>query len=509
MRKAIAILLVLSMALALTACGGDPAPAQSAAPSEAPVKDTFVSMTERTADSYDPFTSPVYDIITLNQVYDTLFMWDANGDVVGRLAESWTEEEDGVTITVKLHEGVKFHDGTDLNADAVVWNYEQLKAGVWGGSFGSYISNISKVDEYSVAVTKLTPVSTALDILCYFMFIVSPTAYEADPQAVALHPVGSGAYVWQEKDSASGVITMTANEEYFLGAPAIKNLKLVPPMDSATALVALEKGDLNYAVAMTNSDIELARAGDKVIGMTSPGWSSLTMMLVGEPMSKDQNLRSAIAYAVNREAAAIFNNEAEYVACQDLFNANIMGDYSGRTTTSYYDPVKAAEYLAASDYDGEIININTLGVYENVATSIQNDLKAIGINTQINTVERTTWSEMMTNGSLQISTIDFGGVYNGPYEMMSYFVSSGYYGLMGIFGQSPECDAAVAAMVEATPEQQEELTLNAIQLMSDLNNFISLYELIFTSACSADVEGVQPVWAAVQAPYFHQVSFKQ
>jgi len=80
---------------------------------------------------------------------------------------------------------------------------------------------------------------------------------------------------------------------------------------------------------------------------------------------------------------------------------------------------------------------------------------------------------------------------------------------MGIFGQSPECDAAVAAMVEATPEQQEELTLNAIQLMSDLNNFISLYELIFTSACSADVEGVQPVWAAVQAPYFHQVSFKQ
>ena len=44
--------------------------------------------------------------------------------------------------------------------------------------------------------------------------------------------------------------------------------------------------------------------------------------------------------------------------------------------------------------------------------------------------------------------------------------------------------------------------------MSDLNNFVSLYELIYTSACSSDLEGVQPIWAAFQAPYFYQVSFK-
>ena len=519
MKRITALLLALALMLGLAACGGgqdtgsgtaDPSsqPAETGAASGSG-KDTLVAMTERTTESYDPFTVSQYDTVTLNQVFDTLFMWDADGNVVGRLAESWTEEEDGLTITVKLHEGVKFHDGTDFNADAVVWNYEQLSQSIWGSAFSAYVADIAKVDDYTITVTKVTPVSTALDILCYFMLIVSPTAYEADPEGFATHPVGTGAYIWQSKDSASGTITLTANEDYFLGAPAIKNLQLVAPLESSTALVALENGELNYALAMTNSDIALAQAGDSVIGMTSPGWSTLTMMLIGEPMSSDQNLRSAIAYAINRENAATYNNESEYVACNDLFSTKIMGEFSGKTTTSSYDPEKAKEYLAASNYDGSVININTLSVYENVAVSIQNDLKAIGINTQISTVERATWSEMMANGTLQISTIDFGGVYNGPVEMMSYFVSDGYYGQMGIFGQSEECDAAYDAIFTAADEaSREEATLKAVQLMSDLNNFVSLYELIYTSACSSDLEGVQPIWAAFQAPYFYQVSFK-
>ncbi|MCC8065730.1 MAG: ABC transporter substrate-binding protein [Clostridiales bacterium] len=507
MKKAISFLLTLSLVFASASCGTFASEASEAESSAS--GDTLVAMTERTVDSYDPFTVSQYDTVTLNQVFDTLFMWDADGEVVGRLAESWVEEDDGVTITVKLHEGVTFHDGTDFNADAVVWNYEQLMAGTWGSAFSAYISDISKVDDYTIAVTKLTPASTALDILCYFMLIASPTAYEADPEGFATHPVGTGAYIWESKDAASGTITMTANEDYFLGAPAIKTLELVAPMDSSTAMVALETGELNWALALTNSDITLAESSDSVTGMTSAGWSTLTMMLAGEPMTSDQNLRNAIAYAINRENAAIYNNESEYIACNDLFSANIMGDLSGKTTTSYYDPELAMEYLEQSDYDGSTITINTLSTYENVATSIQNDLNAIGINTQISTIDRATWSEMMANGTLQISTIDFGGVYNGPIEMMSYFVSTGYYGQMGIFGQSEECDAAVEAVYSITDaDEREEALITAVQLMSDLNNFVSLYEMTFNSACSSNLQGAQPVWAAMMTPYFYQCYYE-
>ena len=131
MKRLTALLLALALVLGLSACGGGqdtgsggdtPGVSSTAGTSSASGsgKDTLVAMTERTVDSYDPFTVSQYDTVTLNQVFDTLFMWDAEGNVVGRLAESWTEEDDGLTITVKLHEGVKFHDGTDFNADAVV-----------------------------------------------------------------------------------------------------------------------------------------------------------------------------------------------------------------------------------------------------------------------------------------------------------------------------------------------------------------------------------------------------
>ncbi len=504
MKKVIALLLASLMTFSMAASAESGEAAEDSAGG-----DTLVAMTERDVDSYDPFTCAQYDTITLNQVFDTLFMWDEDGNVVGRLAESWVEEDDGVTVTVNLHQGVKFHDGTDVDADAIVWNYEQLMDGPWGTALPAYLTDISKVDDYTITITKLTPASTALDILCYFMRIVSPTSYEADPEGFAMNPVGSGPYIWESKDATSGVITMAANEDYFLGAPAIKTLELVPPMDSSTALVALENGELNWAPEMTNSDIVLAESIDNVIGMSSSGWSTLTMMLVGEPMSSDQNLRNAIAYAINRENAAIFNNENEYVAAEDLFSTDIMGDLTGETSPAYYDPDLAEEYLAESDYDGEVIMINTLDVYADVATSIQNDLSAVGINSQINEVDRATWNEMMNNGTLQISTIDFGGVYNGPTEMMSYYVSDGYYGALGIFGTSDEFDEAYQIACETSdPEELDEALINAIQAMSDLNNFVSLYEMMFNSACTANLQGVHPVWGATLAPYFYQCTFE-
>ena len=80
MKKAIALVLALSLVLALTACGGK---SEGETPAE---KDTLVVMPERMVDSYDPFTASQYDTVTMNQVFDTLFMWDGSGNVVGRLA---------------------------------------------------------------------------------------------------------------------------------------------------------------------------------------------------------------------------------------------------------------------------------------------------------------------------------------------------------------------------------------------------------------------------------------
>ena len=118
--------------------------------------------------------------------------------MVPALAESWTTSDDGLVWTFKLREGVKFHDGTDFNADAVVWNFDywknttnpqhtaQIAAGrtfeYFEGQFGGFddasiISSVKAVDPTTVKITLKNPQGPFLNNLAMFVFVFSsPTA---------------------------------------------------------------------------------------------------------------------------------------------------------------------------------------------------------------------------------------------------------------------------------------------------------------------------------------------
>lgn len=137
MKKLLALALILQLAL----------PAAAFAEAD----DTLVVTALTSAESFDQHTANEFDRMVVNSVLDTLFMYDENGDPAPCLAESWTE--DGMDITVTLRQGVKFHDGTDFNADAVLKNYEYELAGEYGTLFPTYVANITKVDDYTVVIT--------------------------------------------------------------------------------------------------------------------------------------------------------------------------------------------------------------------------------------------------------------------------------------------------------------------------------------------------------------------
>ena len=250
------------------------------------------------AESFDPHTANEFDRMVVNSVLDTLFMYDENGDPAPCLAESWTE--DGLDITVTLRQGVKFHDGADFNADAVLKNYEYELAGEYGTLFPTYVANITKVDDYTVVITKATTYASVLDYCCSYFYMVSPAAYDADPEGFAVHPVGTGAYVFDHKDEATGYVYLTANEDYFQGAPAFKNLEV------HTALIAMENGELDLYLTPSNADFEIALENDALKTGTTTGWTQMTLVTFGEPYISDPNLRKAIMYAVNAENAAIY-----------------------------------------------------------------------------------------------------------------------------------------------------------------------------------------------------------
>lgn len=147
--------------------------------------------------SLDPHnTTDTLSISISNTMYESLIKFDENQNIVPHLAESFKAEDDNLTYTFTLRQGVKFSDGTDFNADAVIANYERCLADTTlrQNSNVKKWESVTKVDDYTVAVKLLTPDSSFLNRFTQFD-IISPTAL-ANGVDLNKESAGTGQYVF-------------------------------------------------------------------------------------------------------------------------------------------------------------------------------------------------------------------------------------------------------------------------------------------------------------------------
>lgn len=97
----------------------------------------------------------------------------------------------------------------------------------------SVISKVEKVDDFTVVLYKAAPYASVKEFCVEYLPIVSPTAYQADPEGFSTNPVGTGAYVLDHIDSATNYVYLTARDDYFEGTPSIKNIEVHVPLDSS------------------------------------------------------------------------------------------------------------------------------------------------------------------------------------------------------------------------------------------------------------------------------------
>ena len=180
--------------------------------------------------------------MVIDRVFASLVRYTQDGGVTPELAESYEITEDGTVYTFKIREGITFHDGTVCDANAILWNFERQMGDNATADMPyaeSCFGNIVKAeapDPLTFVVTLAEPSSSFL-MNCAMriaMGIVSPTAWEADPEGFARNPVGAGPYKFGEWVSGQ-YVTMPANEDYILGAPtnAMVVVRFIP--ESATA----------------------------------------------------------------------------------------------------------------------------------------------------------------------------------------------------------------------------------------------------------------------------------
>lgn len=334
--------------------------------------------------------------------------------LVPALAASWTISSDGTQYTFKLRPGVKFHDGTDVNAEAVKFNFERFwdksspnyypKAASFVAAYTKWIKSVAVVDPMTVAVTLTAPNYEWLrqGLQSYGQpLMVSPAAVKKwGNDGIALHPVGTGPFRFVER--VQGVRTVLERNPDYWGRKALLDRVVFRPLqDPATRVNALENGEVQMITTPPWDEIDgLVQDGFKLsTNANVPYVNFLYLNTRFKPFS-DARVRRAFNMAIDREGIAreIYRKtgRAEY----GLLSPGTYA-YDPEFKSYSYDPNGARKLLAEAGYPNGFSMVYELPQYgtgELVETWIQRDLKKVGIDVQLRKYEWVTYMGLWAKG---------------------------------------------------------------------------------------------------------------
>ncbi|MDP6506631.1 MAG: ABC transporter substrate-binding protein, partial [Planctomycetota bacterium] len=226
------------------------------------------------------------------------------------LATEWKTSEDKLTWTLNLRSGVKFHDGTPFNADAVVFSLDRLintkNAYRFGGAFGyagSYrmIESMKSIDPLTVQFKVKEPSVVFLANLAMFpASIISPAAMKKHGRDFYRNPVGTGPFRFIQWRSQQKIV-LKASDSYWGEKAGVETLIFKPVRENAARSLQLERGRIHIMDGIDFADIGRLKKSANVIVKTAPGmnFGYLAMNCEKKPFDNPQ-VRKAIAHAVDK-----------------------------------------------------------------------------------------------------------------------------------------------------------------------------------------------------------------
>lgn len=345
------------------------------------------------------------------QIFDTLVSMDKDGNFVPRLAESWDMTDEA--LTMKLREDVKFHDGTDFNAAAVKYVFDWYVAEGTTCIFTSEIADIASVDvvdDYTVRFNLKQPSAILMSALTNNAgMIMSPAAIEKYGEDLSRNPVGTGPFMLKEAIEGDH-ITLARNPDYYLkGAdgealPYLDEVVVNVITEDTVKVTNMQSGDIDltdYINTTTALDVLKGNPSLEVI-RTSAGDHFCIYPNHLNPALGDVRVRQAISYALDRDALCQvltqgYGTVAPFPVSESQW---FYSDYSPYN----YDPEKAKALLAEAGYaDGLSLKLQNIAREPDntIVQAVQAQLKEVGVNVEIESLERNAWVALFTVGSTE------------------------------------------------------------------------------------------------------------
>lgn len=441
MKKGIVLLAVtaLTASLVLAGCGGSKPTAGDT--TKKSTGGTLIFARAGDTVSLDPQNVTDGESLRVTKnIYDTLVDYEKDSTKIKpSLATEWKTSEDGKTWTFTLKQGVKFHDGTDFNAKAVVYNFERMMdkshpqhkgdfeyyTSMFNGfkGEGSVIDSVKAVDDKTVEF-KLTaaqaPFLQNLGMSCFG--IISPAALEKYADKIGQNPVGTGPFKfveWKPKES----ITLEKNDKYWeAGLPKLDKLvyKVIP--DNTARLTALKNGEIDLMDGVNPSDYEQVKADSKLQTYVRPAMNVAYLTMNNEKKPFDNvKVRQAIAMATDKAGIVKSFYSGLAVPATNMIPPSMWG-YNKDVKDYEFNLDKAKQLLAEAGYpngfETELWVMSNGRSYMPQPTKIAEAMKAnldkIGVKVKIQTFEWATYLKKLKGAEHPMALIGWIGDNGDP-----------------------------------------------------------------------------------------------
>ena len=438
-------ILLLVLVLLLAACSGNDGADNADSGGETPEGDkqggTLVY--GRGADSVglDPINVTDGESIRVtHNVFETLLEYDQNLELQPKLATEYSSSEDGLTWTFKLREGVKFHDGTDFNAEAVVFNFDRwmdpenpyhqgdfayypFLYGGFKGDENHLIEHVKATGDHELEIKLKRKTAPFLSYLAISMFgIASPAAIEKHGEKLNENPVGTGPFMFEEW-SRNNTITLAKNPEYWMeGKPYLDKVIFQVIPENAARLNALQTGEIDVLDGMNATDTTIVEdtAGLELLKRPSFNIGYMALNTEKEPFNNPL-VRQAINMAIDKDKIvdAFYNGLAE--TATSPLPPSLWG-YDDSLEKYEYNVEEAKKLLKEAGFEnGFKTKLHTMSNPRpylpepmKIAEAIQSDLAKVGIEAEIVSMEWATYLEDTKAGAHEMAMYGWTGVMADP-----------------------------------------------------------------------------------------------
>ncbi len=447
-------------------------------------------------------------------IFDTLVVRDLDNSVHPLLAESWQVSDDGTQITLKLKEGVTFHDGTPLNAEAVRFTFERFKevgkaSPIYGGV--SQIADIEVVDDLNVKFIFDEPAANFWSTISMpYAGIISPQSAQKAEESGEGHLAGTGPFVLESWEAGQS-ITFKRNPDYAWGPPVVNNqgaphldalvYKVIP--DATTQVTALKAGEVDVVFINQPSHVQSLQ-DEASIELEEALINSLIYLGFNaqKPPFDEILVRQALANAVNKdEIVDIALGGLGQTAFAPLPPTLPGFDPGLKEYELGYDPEKSKELLVEAGFqqtgggtwerDGQTLEglllTSTRAPNEAVATLLQSQFKAIGVPVEIQQLDGKAVMDATTEGQFDLLLWRYG--WNDP-DALNIFLSSDRIGRTNRVAYSnPEVDALLEQGARELDEGvRQDLYVEAQQIILQDAAWQPLYNPVDVMAMGEQVQ---------------------